>query len=1730
MATTTKTRGTDPQSLGLVPADEEKKRRKKKPAGFDPQALGLEPVDDQPPPETEDDWSPDRLGLLQADEYGAPPPQPAPQEQDPIIEFIDWSIHKGDEFVGVLQDLLGIEHAPPPAHPDMSTVAEPPPKPRPKKIPPGKLTMPGTVEDFLIPDFVEYPARSIYDWMADERTQKSLDAGGYSMVANVDRQIANISMLGRYGKDFVLEVTGLPKNPEADEEWLKFEQGMRKHAEQYGEFAARSRVPEADRTVIDALIEALPQLPVMLAEYGGAGALLGPAGGFAAVDALTHADEGLGGAALAGAKGYALGKYFEWTGILGRELRLPALALAGGGLAYAEGGTDADIAAQAILFPLLALPARSGPVGARYLREHGVVADLRDIGGHIRDLFVGGNVEGSARDLSVAQGALERVQAEHRLELQTELARHIMAESKAKTRAEGETEADVNERIARERAEHDRNVLDMMRRQQQRETPLRQTFETAERRHTRALQPFRTSWQVAPYMRSLHMAERGVLVAHNEGYAAIQAAGREADERFKRAQSEAKALREAEAKTDQDYARNHDMADWLEQEGGRLAYDIRRQVEEEVEARILRAETEAMRRRQELAEIIHRGNKVEGRRALWLGANRDLEDAHRAGIRWIKIGENRARRLIQMGDDFFKRTDARLRRYGITPDKVETKGEYDVEIAHANDIRESYRDLASRELLDAQYKADSRVTLASHRRDHAAEASANAAAPRRQRKPSAKDEETKPEDAKKEDDPDWDPAPQEDPLRQGPEFSLAYKKAIEATRDDPALAEVVKRVDPILENIHDPTDVLPAIGRIAKDLGYKPASTRGVQSAGKRQSLAAKLGMTEKEFLESPYGKAFSDYEIEAAIMLLDRAWLRVQEAYADYRRNPGSQVARQRVIMEITRFLMIRNRLRGAASEAGRSLRMFREVKQRYGGITEADGLTDAELDMIMSSDKAGPAGRIAEKILRGSWFSALVDFYIQGLLSSLQTAWVNVISGLSMLFYKPLQTAVAATLGLGRWAIVGSFKLIFAPFIWIARTLARTGMFGQEYKRKAQQRRSEDEASAAHYSRLRPGPHPDRARFGEVGARFRGIIEAFVPAVIQFAKTWWTGDRYLGETNFGGTNFGFRGPIGRMIERIMPGRLLMAIDDFFKVMMYRSGQRAAAYRQAVAEVENMPVGPKRYVAMRRRYQELAKRPTAQINAEAKREALEGTFQQEPTLLKGSGKILEENPGLKFLVPFRKVLLNTVEFILKGTPAAVLFQKTRMDLMGFNGRYAQDMAWAHMLVFSGGAFIIYQWAMSGNVRESSQDDKARAANMISGIPPLAVRVPGTDQWVTLNRVDPIGGIVALGTAFAQVVKQAKATGDEDSVDKATGMFVSALFTMTLDRSGFRGLADFMTAFSGGSYHNDYKSWSSWVAGLAATITVPQIFAVDARTDDPYLRYARTYMEKLKARTKDRAELWPIRNMWGDPVRAYDSYNSGNETIDYWMNVNSPIYWGSMSKDPATQAMLKLYSIYRWAPGIVQREIAGRKLTDEEYDFYAKRAGNLQYEAMKRIAASEDWQRADQLEKELKKLRKAMPSQFNSANDVEVRKEYREWEKQEKAAAEELRKLRFKLFNKVKRDFAAARKRARLETVGTSEGKTGRFPEFWKRMKRRDPGANPGETPTWYFEAENEQEDWDETQKEEAAQEPTADPNDPYGDWKRWRENDAPRSEPAQGADPNDFWGDKKRWNSPPRP
>jgi len=196
-----------------------------------------------------------------------------------------------------------------------------------------------------------------------------------------------------------------------------------------------------------------------------------------------------------------------------------------------------------------------------------------------------------------------------------------------------------------------------------------------------------------------------------------------------------------------------------------------------------------------------------------------------------------------------------------------------------------------------------------------------------------------------------------------------------------------------------------------------------------------------------------------------------------------------------------------------------------------------------------------------------------------------------------------------------------------------------------------------------------------------------------------------------------------------------------------------------------------------------------------------------------------------------------------------------------------------------------------------------------------------------------------LMSVAADMYDVAHQIGAEDA--DVVGKSLMHAFTQNiLDESFMRGPADLIKAVTdpdryGSSYVRNFLS-----SFIPYSVGMSQL----ARATDPYSRQARTMMDAVRAKVPGLSEaLFPRRDIWGEPMPSGDALIAPGVTA---------IYATRMSSDPVNQAMINLGI----GPAPVEREIRNVKLTDEQYDDFARIAGRMTKMRLDAIVRSPDWQ------------------------------------------------------------------------------------------------------------------------------------------------------------------------------
>lgn len=706
-------------------------------------------------------------------------------------------------------------------------------------------------------------------------------------------------------------------------------------------------------------------------------------------------------------------------------------------------------------------------------------------------------------------------------------------------------------------------------------------------------------------------------------------------------------------------------------------------------------------------------------------------------------------------------------------------------------------------------------------------------------------------------------------------IDIATRESIEARRPPDRAGNIN------LDRIWAPEDVKSAIKQTAADNADFFAARRGKITHEETRDMAQMLGMSADVLAQRQRGKAFNAEEMFAARELLVSQATKVRDLAR--RADRGSEAEKAQFAEEVTRLVSIQEQVSGATAEAGRALSQFRMLagatKDEISRIVEASKLSGID-DMarkIAELDDPAKVAAFARNAYKAKTSDMLFEAWVNGVLSGPQTHAANLLSNALVSAWAIPESATAAALS----KLTGSGISAREPF---ARAVG--GMEGIK------------EGLVAAWKAYRTEMPSDGAT--KIEARAHQAIP-----------------------NFPGTEIG-----GKQIR--IPGRLLMAEDEFFKAIGYRQEIGALATRQAV----NEGLGGRK---LAERIAELKASPTDEMQAAASKAAQKQTFTN-PLGDAGNAIMLLRDRGgiaMKAVAPFVRTPINLIKFAAdRNFPFAFLFQEARDNIMGRNGPIARDNQIARIglgtAVSAATAYMVAEGHITGGGPSRNEGDK-RALMRAAGWQPYSVKIG--DTHYSYSRLEPMGMLMGVAADFVELQD---ALSKEDKKNVAA-LIVGSVSRNLISKTWLKGPSELNEAVM-----DPERYGPRYIQQLAGSV-IPAGIAQYTRVSDPFLREARTILDSIKSRTPGYSEdLFTRRDPFGEPIKREGSL--GPDMI-------SPIYQTAAKSDPTIAEMVRL-KVY---PGNLDRKIRGAELTDAEYDAYSQTSGQLMKTALDTLVGLPEW-------------------------------------------------------------------------------------------------------------------------------------------------------------------------------
>ena len=622
---------------------------------------------------------------------------------------------------------------------------------------------------------------------------------------------------------------------------------------------------------------------------------------------------------------------------------------------------------------------------------------------------------------------------------------------------------------------------------------------------------------------------------------------------------------------------------------------------------------------------------------------------------------------------------------------------------------------------------------------------------------------------------------------------------------------------------------------------------RGKISDENLRILARELDMPVEDFLSRRAGAALNAEQSLAMVSLLGASAKRLRGLAGQV--AAGNLDLRQPMLDQLSLHAAIQEQAFGVRAEAGRALRVW--GMQADGTIAHASKLAevaetmtgragtalDAErmAQMILAVDSPAKLAKMTREATQPGWADMATEYWINALLSNPATHVTNFLSNTLTTLWAIPERALAAQLSSGGQGVV---KGEATEMLWglVSGTMDGLRLAGKAFREGV----------------------PVRA-----GTK----VESYTRKAIS------------------GANMGASGDLGRAIDLVgtgvrLPGRFLMASDEFFKAINFRMELNAQALRQVRNEGLEGKAGAKRMA-------DLISDPDFLKRVKP----LADEFADYQTFTKQLGEtgsaiaaFRDSHPLARLILPFLRTPVNIFKYVGERTPFLNrLSGQVRADLAAGGAR--ADLARARVqmggMVMASASVL----ASSGYITGRGPRDPNLRREWLETHQPYSIKVGGT--WYSYNRLDPLGALLGMASDFADIV------GDLDEIDAmqlGAAMALSVSNNM-LSKTYVTGLADMLEAIQAPT-----QEAAQWLRRLGGTI-VPAGVAQLTRTIDPTMREVNSLTDAVMARVWPFSTSLPARmNLWAEPIR----YGGG-----LGPDIASPIYTKTPGLQPVSEEMVR---------------------------------------------------------------------------------------------------------------------------------------------------------------------------------------------------------------------------------
>lgn len=599
-----------------------------------------------------------------------------------------------------------------------------------------------------------------------------------------------------------------------------------------------------------------------------------------------------------------------------------------------------------------------------------------------------------------------------------------------------------------------------------------------------------------------------------------------------------------------------------------------------------------------------------------------------------------------------------------------------------------------------------------------------------------------------------------------------------------------------LNRIDAPAEFYKVLKETADEYdGFKDAR-RGVVKMNELEKLAEESGISLEDILKRKTGVAFNAESVHAARLILLQSTKQVVKMSKDIASKGANNLQIMQFEQALARHAAIQEQIAGITAEAGRALRSFKEIVDADGKFQEklvidyikARGGKETIEEIasgIAKLDNQKQVNQFVKDAYSPTFTDYVQEFWINALLSSPSTHFVNISSNSLVALTRPFEYALAAAMG-----------------------LVRSG--------------------------------PDKITFTEAAGRFAGTIFGTVDGLIA-------GGRALADPETVSdplTKLELRrqkaipGVIGETVR--LPGRALVAEDVFFKAIGYRQELWGLAIRQAKKEGKGMGRAFEIMKDPKKHFPDIHIAATEAGRYQTFTQPLgEGKVGYLGSLTqKAIGKL----PWLRYVMPFVRTPVNIVRYAGERTPLGV-FSTTYKEAIQKGGAEA-DLARAKVTLGTGVMATVAFYANNGEITgRGPSDPRERAVLMETGWQPYSIKIG--DTYYAYNRFEPVGilfGVAADTTEIFNYVEEQGTKEEKIEADRIAAMMIASVTENLINKTFLTGLSDAVKVIHDSDRYGDaavQRFFSSFV---------PTFVYYQRRGEDPYLRDVQTMADAFANR------------------------------------------------------------------------------------------------------------------------------------------------------------------------------------------------------------------------------------------------------------------------------------------